>query len=124
MFLLDVNVLLAWEHPTAQGHAVFHGWRAVHPSDELLSCAVTELGFIRISVQVFSYSVAQAHEALAQRLRPHVRYLAELPPPALPSWVKGASRTTDGYLAQIAAAHGAHLATFDTGIPGATLIGP
>ncbi len=123
-FLLDVNVLLAWEHPMAQGHGSFHAWRAAHPSDELLSCAVTELGFIRVSVQVFSYSVVQAQEALAKRLRPYVRYLADLPAPALPASVRGGSRTTDGYLAQVAQTHGASLATFDTGIPNVTLIAP
>lgn len=123
MFLLDVNALLAWEHPTAQGHSAFHAWRAAHASDDLLSCAITELGFIRVSVQVFAYSVAQAQEVLAQRIRPHLRFLP-LPPPALPAWVMGASRTTDGYLTQVAQANGATLATFDTGIPNATLIVP
>lgn len=124
MFLLDVNALLAWEHPTAHGHAAFHAWRAAHPTDELLACAITELGFIRVSVQVFSYSIAQAHEALAQRLRPHLRFLPDLPAPALPTWVMGASRTTDGYLVQVAQTHGAMLATFDAGIPGAIVIAP
>ena len=122
MFLLDVNALLAWEHPTAHGHMAFHGWRAAHPSDELLSCALTELGFIRVSVQVFSYSVAQAEEALAQRLRPHLRYLADLPRPRLPGWATSAARTSDAFLVQVATMHRARLATFDVAIPGAALI--
>jgi predicted nucleic acid-binding protein len=37
----------------------------------------------------------------------------------LPAWCKAAARTADAYLLALANAHGAKLATLDTGIPGA-----
>ena len=121
-FLLDVNVLIAWAHPNAQGHAAFHAWRRAHATVPLVSCAITELGFLRVSMVAFHYDAAQAAAALA-RLRAQMgKYAAELPPPRLSAWATTASRTTDAYLAQIAGHHGAELATFDKGIPGATLI--
>ena len=40
----------------------------------------------------------------------------------LPACVKTARQTTDGHLLTLAAKHGAHFATLDTGIPGAQLI--
>jgi hypothetical protein len=40
----------------------------------------------------------------------------------LPSWVKTATQTTDGHLAQLAAANSAVLATLDRQIPQAFLI--
>ena len=41
----------------------------------------------------------------------------------LPAWVKSAKQTTDGHLAELANANGAMLATLDSKIPGAYLIG-
>ena len=40
----------------------------------------------------------------------------------LPAYVKTARQTTDSHLLMLAAKHGAHFATLDTGIPGAQLI--
>jgi len=40
----------------------------------------------------------------------------------LPAWAKTAKQTTDGHLAELAAAHDAELATLDERIPGAFLI--
>ena len=62
-FLLDVNALIAWRHPNAQGHATFHVWRRAHAADTLASCAITDLGFLRISMIAFHYEVAQATTA-------------------------------------------------------------
>ena len=121
-FLLDVNALIAWHHPNAQGHESFHAWRQAQPAATLVSCAITELGFLRISMVAFRYDAAQAAAAL-HRLKAQIgEYAAELPPPRLPAWATAASRTTDAYLAQLAEHHGASLATFDMDIPGATLI--
>lgn len=44
------------------------------------------------------------------------------PASQFPEWCQLASRTTDAYLVQLAAVHGATLATLDTGIPGAFVI--
>lgn len=121
IYLLDVNALIAWHHPAAQDHAVFHVWRKANAQPELMSCAITELGFLRVSMQAFHHSAAQAQAAL-QHMKRHLRYAGELPDPSLPGWAQTAGQTSDAYLAPIASHHGARLATFDTQIPGATLI--
>ena len=120
-YLLDVNALIAWYHANAQDHAAFHAWRKANPKGTLLSCAITELGFVRVSMQVFRYDSARAYGALAEMKR-HLRFVADLPAPRPPAWITTAARTTDAYLAQVAAHHHARFATFDTGIPGATVI--
>jgi uncharacterized protein len=122
-FLLDVNALIAWHHPAAQDHAVFHAWRRANAEHELMSCAITELGFLRVSMQAFHYSPSQAQAAL-RLMKQHLRFAAELPSPELASWTKTAGQTTDAYMIQITSHHRARLATFDTQIPGATLIAP
>lgn len=120
-YLLDVNALVAWHHPNAQDHAAFHVWHRANSGAGLWSCAITELGFLRVSMQAFRYDARQAAAALAQ-LKRSLRYAAELPPPQLPAWAKTAASTTDAYLQQIATHHGAQLATFDASIPGAVRI--
>jgi predicted nucleic acid-binding protein len=122
-YLLDVNALIAWHHANAQDHAAFHAWRKANSRGTLLSCAITELGFVRVSMQVFRYESERAYAALAEMKR-YLRFVADLPPPHLPAWSITAARTTDAYLAQVAAHHHAQFATFDTGIPGATIIAP
>jgi predicted nucleic acid-binding protein len=117
-FLLDVNALLAWGHPDAADHVALHAWLRAHAADTLCSCAITELGFLRVSMQVFRYNAVQAQRELHE-LRKKLEFLPDLPAPKLPAWCKTHGRTTDAYLLQIAAYHGAQLATFDTGIPGA-----
>jgi len=107
--------------PTRKDHSAFHAWRRSHAGAALLSCAITELGFLRVSMQAFRYDAAQAVAALAQ-LKRQLRYAAELPAPRLPPWAASAARTTDAYLLQVTTHHGAQLATFDTSIPGAVLI--
>jgi hypothetical protein len=42
---------------------------------------------------------------------------------ALPDWVTKSSQTTDGHLSALAASQSARLATFDSGIPDAEIIG-
>lgn len=69
-------------------------------------------------MQVFRLSLADAQAALAE-MKKHVGgFNAEAPPPRLPAWAKKPGQTSDAYLLQIATAHGAQLATLDTGIPG------
>ena len=63
-YLLDVNALLAWEHGNSTHHAAFHRWAKVVGCENLWTCALSELGFLRVSMQVFGYSLHQASEAL------------------------------------------------------------
>lgn len=115
-YLLDVNALIAWAHPDADGHASFHRWKKLVPPDELATCAITELGFVRISMARFRYTLAQAEQELSGLKREIGHYLDHLPVPVFPVWVTAHSHTTDAYLCQVARAHGCKLATFDHGI--------
>lgn len=126
--LADVNVLLAlaWSHHPHHGRARAW-WAGLGKGEALATCAITELGFVRISLQpaLAAADIGQARQALAQlrTARPgHVFIADTLGADALPPWVKTARQTTDGHLAALAAAHGAKLATLDTGVPGAMLI--
>ncbi len=92
------------------------------PVDEFATCAHTELGFIRISLQVFGDTLAEAQTQLAAMKREAGGFVAEAPPPKLPAWATTAAKTSDAYLSQVAAAAGLTLATFDRGIPGSVLI--
>lgn len=121
-FLLDVNALVAWHHPSAQGHASFHVWAKAQGFSQLATCAQGELGFIRVSMQAYRFSLAQAQTALAEMKRAAGGFVASAPSPKLAARSTTAAKTSDAYLAQVAAANGLNLATFDTGVPGATLI--
>lgn len=128
IYLADVNLLLAlgWLHHTH--HARARTWLAGFGSgDALATCAITELGFVRISLQPAfgSADIATTKKALAQlrAAKPGHLFLSDaLGADALPAWVKTAKHTTDGHLIALAAMHQAKLATLDTGIPGAVMI--
>jgi toxin-antitoxin system PIN domain toxin len=128
ILLADVNVLLAlvWSHHTH--HAKARAWWAeLQTGDVLATCAITELGFVRVSLQdaFVATDIAVAKRALSQlrAARPgHVFLDCRLGATALPEWVKTPRQTTDGYIVALAAAHGGRLVTLDAGIPGAKLI--
>lgn len=120
-YLLDVTALMAWSHPTVHGHARFHAWAAAQGFNQLATCAHAELGFLRVSMQVCRFSLADAQTALAA-MKVAVGGFVDAPSPKLPAWAKTAAKASDGYLAQVAASAGLSLATFDAGIPGAALI--
>ena len=115
-YLLDVNALVAWWHGRSPHHAAFHVWAAGVSAKQLRTCAHTELGFIRVSMHVFGYSLRQSQDALASMKRDMGGFLDAAPAPKLAPWATTASRTSDAYLAQLATAHGLRLATFDAGI--------
>lgn len=120
--LLDVNALIAWYHPSAQGHAAFHAWARAQGFAQLATCAQCELGFIRVSMQAYRFSLPQAQTALAAMKGAAGGFVDSAPSPKLAAWSTTAARTSDAYLAQVAVAAGMKLATFDTSIPGARLI--
>ncbi len=120
--LLDVNALIACEHKGSPHHAVFHAWAKREGMTSLGTCALAELGFIRVSMQAFGYSLAQAQAALVEMKKPLGGYVAEAPSPRLASWASTVAKTSDAYLLQVAEARGLRLATFDAGLPGAHLV--
>ena len=130
-YLLDVNVLVAWGWSDHADHDRVAGWIAsmMHSkSAVLLSSAIPQLGFVRVSVQRSGGQVTPdlAGKTLAgmlQVLGKRHRFLADdMNALAWPSWCHDASPTTDAHLLALAKAHGAELATLAAGIPGAYII--
>jgi toxin-antitoxin system PIN domain toxin len=112
MHLLDVNLLLAaiWaNHPQ---HARAFAWLS---GKSVMLCPLSELGFLRISTnkKVINAPMEKARELLKQFAtdRKAVRIANDLA--ALDSHPAKSEEVTDHYLADLAALHGARLATFD-----------
>ena len=70
--------------------------------------------------------MTQAGDTLAAMLRGlggcHGFLPDDRPAADLPGWCQRASQTTDAHLVALAEAHGAKLATLDTGTPGAFIV--
>lgn len=125
IYLLDVNALVAWRHARAPHHDAFHEWAARIGRTALRTSALSELGFLRVSMQVFGYTLPQAQSALRAIKREVGGFIDIAPSPDLADWASTAARTSDAYLVQLAKANGVRLATFDRGIadPAAEIIG-
>jgi toxin-antitoxin system PIN domain toxin len=127
-YLLDVNSLLALAHALHIHHERMEAWvRSLSRRDRLATCAITELGFVRIAPQVgLSPDLAAARALLAalreNRRLPFVRLADDLGADSLPSWVRTPGQTTDGHLVALAEARNARLATLDEAIPDAVRI--
>jgi toxin-antitoxin system PIN domain toxin len=127
-YLLDVNLLVALGHMMHVHHGQAQRWLAgLDPGTELGTCAITELGFVRVSVQAgLQPDVATARVAL-QKMKASCPVKFSLWPDALgadrlPRYVKGPGELTDGHLLELAREHHARLVTLDLSIPGAMLI--
>ncbi len=132
-YLLDVNVLVAWgwsDHVDHERTAAWLGAMRRRRATRLMTSAIPELGFVRVSVQRTAglVTVAEATETLAGMVAAlgvrHVFLADDHAPRRFPQWCSTAARTTDAHLLELAAAHGAKLATLDAGIPGAFLVPP
>lgn len=130
-YLLDVNILLAWGWPDHEHHPLVVDWlqRRLQERDTLLlTSAIPQLGFVRVSLQrshgqVTPQQAGEILTGLLNALGPRHHFLADdLPASRWPRWCQHARQTTDAHLLQLATDHGARLATLDQGIPGATLI--
>ena len=126
IYLLDVNALVALgflEHEFHQRVALWVRNLAAKEALNLATCSITALGFVRVLAQApqYGFTVRQARKLL-QRLKAasavNFTFIADDQDIAdLPAWVRTARQTTDGQLVQLAAAHGAVLATLDRQIP-------
>ena len=91
------------------------------------TCAITELGFVRVSVQAgLQPDVATATKALAA-LKASSPVPIELWPDdlgvdKLPRYVKKPTQLTDGHLLELARVNGAQFVTLDSDIPEAMLV--
>ena len=128
-FLLDINALIALAHACHVRHAQASAWyRSVPGADTTLcTCAITELGFVRVSVQAgLQLDVASAKKALAALKStsavPFELLGDSLGTDRLPAFAKTPAKLTDGHLLELAREHHAQLATLDTGVPGAVLV--
>lgn len=126
-YLLDVNALLALGYLHHDFHHRVAEWVYAEKFPPLLTCSITELGFVRLLAQpTYGYSVAEAHALLTEMKRnrpPFFSFLADANDiSSLPKWVKTSKQTTDGHLLELAKSNGAIFATLDERIPGAYLI--
>jgi len=129
-YLFDVNVLLALAHQNHADHSKAGLWlQSVVPvAREFMTCSMTELGFVRVSIQAgLEPDIASAQQTLeALKQSSHIPFV--LVPDALgaarlPRYVKASAQLTDGHLLELAKQIGARLATLDKGIPGALVVG-
>lgn len=130
-YLLDVNVLVAWGWSDHVDHLRVASWIAsVGSTHRILTSAIPQLGFVRVSVQRTNglISVDEAGDALAGMLlalgKRHEFLPDDQPSTRWPRWCLSAPSTTDAHLLDLAANHRAQLATLDARIPGAFLLPP
>ncbi len=128
-YLLDVNTLIALGHAVHAHHQRAQRWQGSLSAgaDVPGTCAITELGFVRVSVQaglqadIFTAQTALAHVKatgpVAYELWPDALGVARLP-----AYVRKPGELTDGHLLELAVAQRARLVTLDVSIPGALLI--
>ena len=95
---------------------------------EILTCPITELGFVRVLSQAPQYglTVAQSRTLLVrlkrQRAVPFAFIADDHDISRLPAWAKTGRQTTGGHLAELARAHNSVLATLDERIPSAFIV--
>ena len=128
-YLLDVNALLALAHQDHADHEKASRWykEAAGTTSAFLTCPITELGFLRVSMQAgLSRNLDAAQDTLSG-MKKSSRVPFDFVPDSvaiekLPPYMRTPAQSTDGYLLQLAKANGAKLATLDAGIPGALRI--
>ena len=135
-FLLDVNVLIAWGWADHADHQRVTEWLSAilkNGEDTLLTSAIPEQGFVRVSVHRSQGKVTTAQagtmlDGMLREWRGSHEFLPDDQPARIwpariwPAWCQGAARITDAHLLALAKAHQAELATLDAGIPGGFLI--
>jgi len=122
LLLLDLNVLLALAWPNHQFHAA--ATRRLDAGERWATCALTQIGFIRLSSNPAAVQAtktpAEAALLLAELVSDalHV-YVDSLPQPVakefLPAFEKlmGSKQVMDAYLLHLARLHKATFVTFD-----------
>jgi len=121
--LLDVNVLLALAWPNHQFHRAAVR-RLERFSPVWATCALTQLGFVRLSSRPAVVGVQKTPWEAASLLAllvadPQHVYLDSLPSPAAGPFLEGlagimgSQQVTDSYLLSLAEHHHAKLLTFD-----------
>src|ERR1035441_9179932 len=124
LLLLDVSPLIALAWPNHPFHAASRR-RLENRADQWATCALTQLAFVRLSINPAVVGASKSAEEMAALLAaitsdPRHRYLKDLPPPTSEKFrkyltgVRGHQQVTDAYLLALAEHHSARLLTFDT----------
>ena len=124
--LLDLNILTALLWPAHEHHEAAHRWFGVRRKARWATCAITELGLIRLvtnpSFSRDALSPADALVLLASNLahESHDFWIEDLSVvaalEAVPRKLQVYKQVTDAYLLALAGHHQGVLATFDHGI--------
>jgi len=129
-YLLDVNALIALAHTGHVLHGQARDWflAVATVARGLHTCAITELGFVRVSVltglQPDIATAKQALDALKSSSKIRFELIADdVGVATLPRFVKKPQAITDGHLWELARKNSMRLVTFDQGIPDAVYIG-
>jgi len=132
-YLLDINILVALFDAAHVHHEAAHRWFAAVGNSSWATCPITENGFVRVLSNPAYPTVSASPGELAGRLRAfcsepgHVFWhdVVSVTDSSLfdMSRSSGHQQITDLYLAGLAVRHGGKLATFDTSIPVAALVG-
>lgn len=122
--LLDVNALLALAWPNHQFHARAQAWFIAEAARGWSTCAVTQLGFIRLSsnpkytplAKRPAEALALLEQLIAKRRHRYLELAPTLPSPPfrdLATRLIGPNQVTDAFLLATARHHGVPLVTFD-----------
>jgi uncharacterized protein len=128
IYLLDVNALVAFGVVHHEFHSRVVSWVQSSRSNNVASCSITELGFVRVlaQAQAYGFDVAQACTLLRRIKEAGGCRFTFIPDThgvsRLPSWVRAPKQITDGHLCRLASANGAVLATLDENIPDSYVI--
>ncbi len=124
--LLDLNILTALLWPTHEHHGAAHRWFAARDRARWATCALTQLGFVRIvsnpSFSRDALSPAEAVALLAENMRHpgHEFWPDSVQVPAavkpMEARLQGYRQLTDAYLMALANRRKGVLATFDRGL--------
>jgi hypothetical protein len=111
-WLLDVNLILASRWATHPDHPAAKAW--IDSVDKFYTTAITELGFVRISLSPAYQATWGETQAALMKLRArsgHQFLVDDVDGAALPE--TGSRETTDAHLVTLAKRHGLKLATLD-----------
>ncbi|HUX13640.1 MAG TPA: TA system VapC family ribonuclease toxin [Spirochaetia bacterium] len=121
--LLDVNFLVALAWPNHVHHAAAATWFTAHSGAGWASCAITEMGFVRVSsnpaIVDEAVKPSDAIALLAQLVAvgDHQFWTSEvaltMEPQGFGLLIVGHRQVTDAYLLALAARHNGLLVTFD-----------
>lgn len=131
--LLDVNVLIARVDSRHEGHARMLRWERDRPGELIVTCPLTENGFLRIYGHP-KYPGGPGSPAEAMVELRHLRSLGihrfisdsiSLDGPSLLRTLEGVTprQLTDVYLLALAVRHGLDFLTFDEGIAAGCVTG-